>query len=132
MVALLCEADAKDQLAHTDAEIYGMQGQVKRLGDDGIFGGFPAGCIAALQDSTKLNVWAGSINFDHKKEYPHSCIVLDAGDILVFRLDLIHSGARYDVTNVRIHCFLDRDGIVREPNATAMMDYHKNVLPITK
>jgi len=130
MVALLSEAGCLDQVQHADAEVYSVRAAVKRMGDDGVFGGYPAGCIAALENNTQLNAWEGSIDFDQSKTYPHSRIELNAGDLLVFRIDFIHSGAAYSTANVRIHCFLDREAIARPQNATSMMNIHKNVLPI--
>lgn len=128
-VVLLSKAGCCDQAPHTDVEIYQLHRNVKRLGDDGVFDGFPLGCLAALQDQTYLNVWDGSINFDAQKEYSHSRIELHAGDLFIFRVDLVHSGAAYEEDNVRIHCFLDREGIVRTSNLTSLFD-HKNILPI--
>lgn len=125
MVMLTSEAGCAVQPAHTDAEIYTLRRLVRD--DDGVFGGHPAGCIVAIQDGTKLKVWPASINFSEKKTYVPVIVELNAGDILFFRLDLIHAGADYEVRNRRIHCFLDRPGLVRQENQTSYMDHHKNV-----
>lgn len=126
MVMLTSEPGCEEQPAHTDAEIYTLR-RLIGTDDDGVFGGYPAGCIVAIQNGTKLKVWPASINFSEKKTYLPVIVELNAGDILFFRLDLIHAGAAYDVRNRRIHCFLDRPGLVRQPNQTSYMDYRRNV-----
>ena len=57
--------------------------------------------IVALEDGTTLHVCP----FDSDGEEEE--IPLNAGDVLVFRGDLIHAGAAYDARNVRIHCYID-------------------------
>lgn len=126
MVMLTSEAGCECQPAHTDAEIYTLR-RLIGTDDDGVFGGYPAGCIAAIQDGTKLKVWPASINFSEKKTYLPVIVELNAGDILFFRLDLIHAGAAYEVRNRRIHCFLDRPGLARQENLTSYMDHNENV-----
>jgi hypothetical protein len=125
MVMITSEPRCEEQPAHTDAEIYTLRRLVRD--DDGVFGGYPAGCIVAIQDGTMLKVWPYSINFSEEKTYLPVILELNAGDVLFFRLDLIHAGAAYEVRNRRIHCFLDRPGLVREENQTSYMDYHRNV-----
>ena len=45
-------------------------------------------------------------------------IRLQIGDILIFRGDLVHSGAAFTAENVRVHCYLDHDNVVRDENTT--------------
>ena len=92
----------------------------EQVNDDGVLGGFPLGCLVALEDGTRFNVWPTTI-----LPYPPDagvvkCTVqvLDKGDILVFRGDLIHSGASFDVKNTRVHAFLDCRGYKRHPNSS--------------
>ena len=57
--------------------------------------------ITALQDGTRLPYYP----FDRggKRELAE----LNAGDVFVFRGDLIHVGAEYHSLNIRIHSYLD-------------------------
>jgi hypothetical protein len=55
--------------------------------------------IVAIENGTKLVV------NDHG--FHMITIVLNVGDILICRGDVIHAGAPYDVTNVRIHYYFD-------------------------
>ena len=43
---------------------------------------------------------------------------LVAGDVLMFRGDLIHCDAEYVVEKLRIHTYLDVDGVERRRNET--------------
>ena len=38
---------------------------------------------------------------------------LNAGDMLVFRGDLVHGGAAVSEENVRIHAYIDVEGVIR-------------------
>jgi len=67
--------------------------------------------ILALERSTKFHVWPKSINsINPTKQKPshikRSTINMNAGDIIIFRGDLIHAGAGYFRDNYRMHCFL--------------------------
>jgi hypothetical protein len=71
--------------------------------------------IVALEDNTPLHIYP----FD--KGGVRETIILNAGDRVVFRGDLIHCGAAYDKRNVRIHCFLDSTAptvVQRDPDDT--------------
>merc|ERR1711924_542118 len=57
--------------------------------------------ITALQDGTRLPIYP----FDKGGE--RETVELNAGDIFIFRGDLIHTGPQYDALNIRIHCFID-------------------------
>jgi hypothetical protein len=67
----------------------------------------PLACIVALQNGTRLHVWP----FDTGKE---EVIVLDEGDMLLFRGDLGHAGAEYDEENWRLHVYIDSPVIERQ------------------
>jgi len=123
-VFLLSERNCKDQKKHADYNISEIQRKVE---DDGVCGGYPMGCILALEDNTYFNVWKGSINFDTSKHYAHERLCLKAGDLLLFRADLIHSGAAFVEDNLRVHCFLDRKGIERDEDYTCFMDMYQNL-----
>jgi len=86
----------------------------------------PLACIVALMDNTPLDVWPGSIGGDEKGLFAHSQIRLNRGDALVFRGDLVHGGAAFDVFNARLHVYLDKGQ--REPNRTHLVK-GKHILP---
>lgn len=134
LVFLESKEGCLDQPAHSDwpEEI------LDRLSDDGTFEGLPVGCILALEDDTALNVWTDPKTGDGcsciqelfcaSTTYTPTRVSLNAGDILLFRADLVHSGASYTKNNVRIHCFLDRRGVKRTENDTNYMNHLENVL----
>ncbi len=114
-VLLLSEPGCANQQCHTDYD--------PETGDqDGL------GCIIALEDETALNVWPGSIDFDVDAEYHRERLALRAGDMLLFRGDLVHSGASYEASNVRVHCFLDTYGATKRlDNKSYFMAKHANI-----
>jgi len=48
-------------------------------------------------------------------------LTLNAGDMLIFRGDLVHGGAAFDKLNVRVHFYLDVPGEERTSNTTNYM-----------
>ncbi len=74
----------------------------------------PLAGLIALTDDTGFDVWPCAIRFDSSRKYKPMQIRLRAGDILLFRGDLVHAGAAVGlVENVRFHVYLDVDGIER-------------------
>lgn len=126
-VFLLSEDGCSNQRAHCDWDPELGQS----ISDDGVFDGYPMGGLLALEDSTYLNVWPGSITFDHTRQYNHMRIVLNSGDLLLFRADLIHSGSSFENSNLRVHCFYDKHNLKRDDNKTYYMDELPNVSPIS-
>ena len=134
-VYLLSENGCNHQPPHSDWDPAQLMKVVK---DDGIFGGYPAGAIVALENNTYFNVWVGAIGVDvremdkkkKKKVYPYRQLKLDSGDLLLFRADLIHSGSAFSESNLRIHCFMDSPNIKRTGNATYDMVGYANLDPI--
>ena len=107
----------------------------------------PVNVLVALSDNTYLNVWPGS----HKivaQEYMRNSddtdicsddkifmktIMMEEGDILLFRGDLVHGGAGYCKENYRLHCFMDYE--YRVPNRTWLVhgngsEYLKKIIVI--
>jgi hypothetical protein len=108
MVALLSKTWCKAQLAHTD---YSPDTLANVLGQDE---NMPLACLVALTDDTVFDVWPHAIRFDNKRKLKSMQIRLRAGDVLIFRSDLVHGGAAVgEVENVRIHAYLDVGGVVR-------------------
>ena len=63
-------------------------------------------------------------------------VTLNAGDVLIFRGDLVHAGSAHssdEVTNVRIHCYLEpSDGSIRrqhEADGSEVTTHCKAILP---
>lgn len=112
-VILLSHPNCKEQLPHTDYGEYTLRGLLQS-GDDTRL---PLACLVALQDGTAFNVWPFAIKFDFtrnaSKKYQPIQVVLNAGDMLIFRGDLVHAGAATKTRNVRIHMYMDVEGIER-------------------
>ncbi len=59
-VFLFSEDGCADQQKHADWDINSFR---NNLIDDGVCGGYPMGCLLALEPDTFFNVWPGSIDF---------------------------------------------------------------------
>ncbi len=131
MVVLFSRAGCAAQTAHSDWPAGSLDPRVAQLGDDGLFGGFPAGCLLALEPDTALLVWPRSSCMvdppappaDHYyATVPPTRVPLEPGDLLVFRADCVHAGAAYPGgSNVRLHAYADRRGIKRGKDETFHM-----------
>ena len=70
----------------------------------------PLAIVCSVEDS-KIDIWDGAINWiipgAIREDIPRKTVPLKAGDILVFRGDLIHGGSAYDEENIRVHFYLD-------------------------
>lgn len=73
--------------------------------------------IIARHDGTRLPIYP----FDKGGE--REVVELDAGDVFVFRGDLIHCGAEYTGLNIRIHVYIDSPAAPqrRDPDETYMV-----------
>ena len=74
--------------------------------------------LVSLQDNTKLVVYP----FDKGgEEVP---LTLNAGDVVIFRGDLVHTGAAYDACNLSLHLYVDspRAPHQRDAKATYAVD----------
>ena len=69
--------------------------------------------ILSLQDDTRLVVYP----FDKGGE--KVLLTLNAGDIVIFRGDLIHSGAAYDTCNISLHLYIDSPRAPQQRDAKA-------------
>jgi len=81
----------------------------------------PLAAILALEDRTKLVAWPGFIGYDFEgfSREGGQVFEFNAGDLLIFRGDLVHAGSEYpDRENVRLHCFIDNANVSRENNRT--------------
>jgi ectoine hydroxylase-related dioxygenase (phytanoyl-CoA dioxygenase family) len=94
----------------------------------------PLLCLIALEPNTYLDVWENSTRLitssdDKLKDYVNPDIrsnrlCLQAGDVLLFRPDLIHAGSSYLEENIRLHVYLDSEEIPRQTNRTFIINKH--------
>ena len=112
----------------------------------------PAIAIVTLDDNTPFNVWPGHINhqiqgeekcgnvkilysydiFDEEKKRE---IIPSAGSVLLFRGDLVHSGAYNDKPNQRLHVSVNKNvtsGTFTNRNASARPTDGKNATTIDR
>ena len=86
----------------------------------------PLACLVALSDGTKLCVYNYGINMIKtdsnitaiSQRITPMTLLLKAGDVVVFRGDLIHAGGEYDEDNYRLHAYIDSNRVPRTPNRT--------------
>lgn len=92
----------------------------------------PLLCLIALEPNTYLDVWENSTRLITSSEDILSPdlvlnrLCLQAGDVLLFRPDLIHAGSSYSEENIRLHVYLDSEEIPRRANRTFIINKHGN------
>ena len=126
MTILRSQSGCKDQLPHTDY----IAGDLERVLDYDNDDDMPLSCIVVCMDNTYLNVWPGAIkcfnsnNDGNNKQFECVRLNLNAGDVLIFRGDLVHAGSAYDEKNVRIHVYLDSKHVntKKSEDRTFLMD----------
>ena len=80
---------------------------------------YPIGCLLAIMDDTRLVVWPTALIMNPiTSPIEPIVLILQAGDVVVFRADLVHAGASYDKPNSRLHCFIDNSAASHIPNTT--------------
>lgn len=68
----------------------------------------PLALLTAISDTSRLLVWPNSIKCNiPAASTPPVELILEPGDILIFRGDLLHAGAAYPDDNYRLHVFID-------------------------
>jgi len=92
----------------------------------------------ALQDSSFLDVWPESTRFNGGTKNAIQCcqLLLNRGDVVVFRGDLVHGGAAFAELNIRVHCYLEpKNGAFQRPQEsdgtekTQLVAGLKHILP---
>lgn len=73
---------------------------------------FSHGAVIAIERGTKLDVWPGAHHYIGSKVPPdvpidRKTVVLNPGDVCVFRGDCVHAGSSYQEENTRLHCYMD-------------------------
>lgn len=118
----------QSQAAHAD---YVPDAALLDTDDDTV----PLLAVFALQNGTKLDVWPESHRLvrrsrltRHTPKVARHTVELDAGDVIIFRGDLIHAGSAYTAHNLRIHVYLDHPTVPRPPNRTWVIQKHAEPL----
>ena len=118
-VILKSEPGCHKQMAHLD--------YIPTIDFDGVINGIdknkiPLLILTSIMDNTFIHIWEKSIEMLNEtySEEPlkSNKLLLNAGDILVFRSDMIHAGSEYTEQNIRLHCYLDSSYVIREENTT--------------
>lgn len=100
VVVLQSEAGCRKQQWHTDYDPDAVtDGDIK-----------PLGLILALEDHTTF------------EEYPDTTHILNRSDVLIFEGDVVHAGSSYDTDNIRLHAYIDTDGMERTRDTTYLYD----------
>jgi hypothetical protein len=126
LVILRSDPGCLPQRAHTD-----YTDDAFKLVKDG---NVPLACVIALMDNTYFDVWPEAIqcfnlSTEDTRVFHHRRLKLNAGDMLIFRGDLVHAGASFSEFNIRLHMYLDARGVKREQNTTFYMDGFEYILP---
>jgi len=120
MVMIESEPGCQRQAAHCD---YIPTEELLGLPEDEV----PLLFLLAVESNTRLDIWPGShlaLRGETKKRCRRKTIVLDAGDAVIFRADVIHAGSAYEKTNRRFHVYLDNPEHHRDPNRTWIIYKH--------
>lgn len=120
MVVLMSREHCGAQLVHSDYS-KGILKDVLATGDDNLI---PLACLVALEDNTAFDVWPGGIKFDESIPRRHVQIILNKGDVLIFRGDLCHGGAATVSSNVRVHLYMDVGEINRPQYIDSEQTYY--------
>jgi hypothetical protein len=116
-VLILSDKGCLEQTPHCDYDPSTFSGHDQS-------GSVPYGAILALQDETRFVVWAGShlcaraTTSRILSKCEKRILLLNKGDVLFFRGDLIHAGASYTEENIRLHAYLDHHAVTRHPDRT--------------
>jgi hypothetical protein len=76
---------------------------------------YPWAMLLALEPDTRLVVG------DDAHPFVTQHVTLAPGDMLLFRGDLPHAGAAYSRDNIRLHAYIDVDGVKRRPDTTYLV-----------
>jgi len=118
-VILRSDAGCADQRSHTDYTPIDLRMPLAGAKE------MPLASVVALMANTFFDVWVGAVNCfgsTNDRIFRHRRLVLNAGDMLIFRGDLVHAGAGFGVFNIRIHTYLDAAGVRRAKNTTFYVD----------
>lgn len=130
-VFLLSLPGCEEQVPHCDAFLgQGLKQHMHRC--------VPLSIIIALQPAY-LKVWPNSYEaaweiasgkkVDTISPIKSEHLMMQAGDICIFRQDLVHAGGAYTKHNLRIHFYCDVRDTTRAKNSTHIMNHPTVFLP---
>ncbi len=103
--------DGPCNINHSDPVVAALATTHRTLIDKGTV---PLSALISLEDGTSLRVWSGShrLAWDHEAAdiaaiTEGTIVDLPSHSVCLFRQDLVHAGDGYEVSNSRIHFFLD-------------------------
>lgn len=76
----------------------------------------PASVIMVLMDDTLLHVYPGCFGATVERS-KRQTLQLKQGEVIIFRGDLVHAGAKYADTNIRLHCYIQVKCIRQKSNS---------------
>jgi hypothetical protein len=77
----------------------------------------PATLLLAVEPNTKIQFYGWNRYVaDLEDKAAIKAVTLDAGDVVLFRGDMIHAGAAYEKTNIRVHAYLCPESMGIEPD----------------
>ena len=90
----------------------------------------PLAALISLMPNTHLRIWPNSSKLATtdqtflKRQAPIMVeeVLLNPGDIIVFRGDFVHAGSEYENDNFRIHYYLDSPLVPRTANRTWLIE----------
>lgn len=109
---LVSRSGCQEQMLHTDFDQKDTEWSQRVMGD------VPHGVIYALQNGTRIVVRTSCGEAAEEIQIPR-------GHALVFRGDTVHAGASYDTYNLRVHAYIDLDGVRRKTDRTYIVDDHE-------
>ena len=85
--------------------------------------------LLAIEPGTTIDLWPRSHHLlrssPTSKALCHRVsVALEPGDAILFRADLVHAGSAYEVSNRRVHVYLDNPDHHRDPNRTWVIYKH--------
>ena len=118
-VIIKSEIGCKKQMAHLD---YVPTPEFNKIVNGFDKNRIPLLVLTSLMDNTYIHIWDKSIDIINGsytgEPISSSKILLNKGDVIVFRSDVIHGGSEYDTENIRLHCYLDSPDLCREDDTT--------------
>ena len=119
-VVITSAPGCNEQTPHTDYNIATFPVDINRV---------PWSVILCVDLQSQFVLWRNSHKHIRDEYAVAGCgdvarvdLHLNKGDVLVFRGDLLHAGARYERKNIRIHAYVDHPLVKRPPNETMTVD----------
>lgn len=124
-VILHSKPGCKEQALHTDYIPSQQLAVSNKLSLNNLPKNLPINVMLTLQDNTSVIILVYSHNLiqheidDKTKNYDNfdiierKVLIMNKGDLLFFRGDIIHAGAGYTTDNYRLHCYMDSESVER-------------------